>query len=306
MRKIREKKALVTGAAGGIGRAIALCLASEGVELCLVDIDEAGLAEVVFECRGIGAQAVGQRCDVSQPQQVSETVKNVEQRWGGVDILINNAGITYYGQTHSMSDEHWDRLLQINLHAHIQFTRELLESLLARREAHVVNVCSMFGLVGMPKLSAYCVSKFGLVGFSESLRAEYGREGLGVTALCPGFVDTNLFTSAPLESDDSRPKVPPKLLRTTAEHVAKSTVKAIRRNKPVVVVEPFAHGLVGLKRYVPSLLDFALHLGRGRQIKKKMARLQAQEQENEQGLPATIEMPSFIERSEETQKRRAA
>ncbi len=86
-----------------------------------------------------------------------------------------------------MSAEHWDRLLRVNLLSHIQFTRELLPSLLARREAHVLNVCSMFGLVGMPKLAAYCTTKFGMVGFSEALRNECGREGLGVTALCPGF-----------------------------------------------------------------------------------------------------------------------
>ena len=88
--------------------------------------------------------------------------------------------------------------MRVNLLSHIQFTRELLPSLLERRECHVLNVCSMFGLVGMPKVAAYCTIKFGMVGFSESLRNECGREGLGVTALCPGFVDTNLFTTAPL------------------------------------------------------------------------------------------------------------
>src|SRR3972149_7472572 len=97
-----------------------------------------------------------------------------------------------------MRAQPWDRLLRAKLHWHVQFTRELLPSLLARREAHVLNVCSMFGLVAMPKLAAYCTTKFALVGFSDALRAEYGREGLGVTALCPGLVATNLFATAPL------------------------------------------------------------------------------------------------------------
>ena len=197
MREIRGKKALVTGAASGIGRAIAGRLAAEGVELFLVDIDEGGLAESAQTLRGAGARVVTRRCDVSDPGEISATVSAVLKDWGGVDILVNNAGITYYGKTDEMSDEHWDRVMRVNLHSHIQFTRELLPSLLARREAHVLNLCSMFGLVAMPKLAAYCTTKFGLVGFSDALRAEYGRDGLGVTAMCPGFVTTKLFTSAP-------------------------------------------------------------------------------------------------------------
>src|SRR3972149_6706584 len=154
MRDLRGKKALVTGAASGIGRAIALRLAEEGVDLFLVDVDETGLVEVVGQTRQANVEAIGRRCDVGQPHEVSATVAAVLERWGGVDVLVNNAGITYYGRTHEMSAEHWDHLLRVNLHAHLQFTRELLPSLLARREAHVLHVCSMFGLVGMPKVGA--------------------------------------------------------------------------------------------------------------------------------------------------------
>ena len=277
MREIRGKRALVTGAASGIGRAIALRLAAEGVHLFLVDIDEAGLAEVVAEARQAGVEAVGWPCNVGQPEKVSAAVASVLHRWGGVDILVNNAGITYYGRSEQMSADHWDRLLQINLHSHLQFTRELLPSLLARREAHVLNVCSMFGLVGMPKLAAYCTSKFALVGYSDALRVELGREGLGVTALCPGFVDTNLFTSAPLAEGSKGHKVPPAALRSTPEHVAAAAVRAIRRNRRLVVVGAYAHLLVGLKRFVPGVMDFLMHLGRRKHIERKMARLESQQ-----------------------------
>jgi NAD(P)-dependent dehydrogenase (short-subunit alcohol dehydrogenase family) len=273
MRNLRGKTALVTGAASGIGRAIALRLASEGVDLCLLDIDELGLAQCVSQCRERSVNAWAQHCDVGLRREVTAAVNNVLQRWGGVDLLVNNAGITYYGRTHDMAEEHWDRLLDINLHSHLQFTRLLLPTLLARPEAHVVNVCSIFGLVGMPKVNAYCVSKFGLVGFSESLRAEYGREGLGVTAVCPGFVDTRLFSSAPRPADYDAPKEPPQWLRTTADHVARATVRAVRRNRPLVVVEPFARTLYLLKRFMPSLMDVTLHLGRRRRIRKKLTQL---------------------------------
>jgi short-subunit dehydrogenase len=191
-----------------------------------------------------------------------------------VDILINNAGITYYGKTDRMSNDHWDRVLQINMLSHIQFTRELLPNLLERPEAHVVNVCSVFGLFGVPKLSAYCTSKFGMAGFSESLRREYGRDGLGVTALCPGFVRTNLFTNAPLEAKTEDHKIPPQAVTTTPERVANATVRAIYRNKAVVVLEPFARFMYVMKRFTPWLQDAIFHVGRRKRMARKVAALE--------------------------------
>lgn len=274
MRNLHGKTALVTGAASGIGRAIALRLAGEGVRQFLVDINDVGLHSVVQELRKSGAEALGRRCDVAAPREVSATVTEVLSRWGGVDILVNNAGITYYGKTERMSADHWEKLLHVNLLSHIQFTRELLPSLLARPEAHVLNVCSMFGLVGMPKLTAYCTTKFALVGFSDALRAEYGRDGLGVTALCPGFVDTNLFTSAPLGETQKEHKVPPAMLRTSPDRIAWAAVKAIRRDRRLVVVSPAAHLLVSAKRFVPGIVDFVFHLGRRKRVERKLAALQ--------------------------------
>jgi short-subunit dehydrogenase len=176
-----------------------------------------------------------------------------------------------------MSAEHWDRLIRVNLLSHIQFTRELLPSMLERPEAHVLNVCSMFGLVGMPKLAAYSTAKFAMVGFSEVLRNECGRDGLGVTALCPGFVDTNLFTSAPLGEKQKEHKVPPRVFQTTPEKVAAAAVKAIRRNKRMVVMTPAAWLLVSAKRLVPGVMDFVFHLGRRKRVERKLtqARLAA-------------------------------
>jgi short-subunit dehydrogenase len=274
MREIRGKWALVTGAASGIGRAIAIRLAREGAHLFLVDIDEHNLANVVEEVRDAGVDAFGRRCDVADTGDVSAAVAEVLSRCGGVDILVNNAGITYYGRTERMTAENWDRLLRVNLQSHIQFTRELLPSLLARREAHVLNVCSILGLIGMPKVTAYCTTKFAMVGFSESLRNEFGRQGLGVTALCPGFVTTNLFTNAPLEKSAEEHKLPPRAICTTPERVAKAAVKAIYRNRRLVVMEPFARLMHATKRFAPWILDFIFHLGRRRRIARKMVEFQ--------------------------------
>lgn len=274
MHEIRGKKALVTGAASGIGWAIALRLAREGANLFLVDIDEAGLSSIVGEARQAGVEVIGRRRDVSQSSEISAVVTEILAHWGGVDILVNNAGITYYGPTDRMSAEHWDQLMRVNLLSHIQFTRELLPSLLARREAHVLNVCSVLGLIGTPKVTAYCTSKFAMVGFSESLRNEFSREGLGVTALCPGFVTTNLFTNAPLEESASGHKLPPRIICTTPERVADAAVKAIYRNRRLVVMEPFARLMYAAKRFMPGLLDMIFHLGRRKRVARKMTLLE--------------------------------
>ena len=265
---------MISGAASGIGRAIALEFARQAVHLFLVDVDGDGLTRVAEEARTFGVEVIERCCDVSERNEISATVHAIHHYWGGVDVLVNNAGITYYGRIDEMSTEHWDRLMRINLDSHVQFTRELLPSLLARREAHVLNVCSMFGLLAMPKLTAYCTSKFAMVGFSEALRVEYGREGLGVTALCPGFVSTNLFASAPLPENGKGPKIPPRIFCTTPERIARVAVKAIRRNRRMVVIEPFAKVLTTIKRIAPSVIDFFLHLGRRSRIDKKMARLE--------------------------------
>jgi short-subunit dehydrogenase len=163
--------------------------------------------------------------------------------------------------------------MRINLLSHKQVTRELVPAQLEREEAHVLNVCSVLGLVGMPKVTAYCASKFGMVGFSEALRNELGRQGLGVTALCPGFVRTNLFTNAPLEAKAEEHKIPPKAITTTPERVANAAVKAIYRNRRLVVMEPFARLMYTLKRFAPWLLDAIFHMGRRKRVERKMAQL---------------------------------
>ncbi len=262
MQSLRNKTALVTGAASGIGRALALQLSREGTDLYLLDVDQVGLVDVVAAVKHEGVDAIGRHCDVSDSRQIDSSVAHILDRWGAIDLLVNNAGITYYGQTEQMSAEHCERLLSINLHAPIHFTRELLPTMLQRPEAHVLNIASFYGLIGTRRLAAYTASKFGLVGFSESLRAEYGRAGLGVTAMCPGFVDTNLFATAPLGADRQQHKTPPRWMLTTPEKIAARAIKAVYRNEAQVVMQPYAKLAHLGKRFVPGLLDWANHLSR--------------------------------------------
>jgi NAD(P)-dependent dehydrogenase (short-subunit alcohol dehydrogenase family) len=259
MKSIRGKRALITGAASGIGREIALRLALEGADVWLLDVDLAGLNEVVRDAQVCGVEAVAKRCDLTEPAEISTAVAEMLSAWGAIDILVNNAGVAYYGATEKMTSQQWDWLLSINLLAPIQIIRELLPFLLDRPEAHVLNVCSVAGLVGGPRCAAYSVSKFGLVGFTESLRAEYGRRGIGVTALCPGAVRTNLYKSAVSGSKRKPVPVPPTWLSAPPSYIAEQALRAIRKNRRLVVITPVAHLLFNAKRFAPWFLDWLNH-----------------------------------------------
>lgn len=271
MRIIRGKIAVVTGAASGLGRAIALRLAREGAHLHLVDIDLLGAQAVADEARRAGQRIVVTQCDLARTSEVDHLAAAIRAEWGALDILVNNAGVAWYGQTTRMSDAEWDRVLAINLHAPIRLTTKLLPVLLERPEAHVLNMASINGWVCGTRNSAYEVTKFGLVGFSEALRAEFGRQGLGVTAVCPGPVLTNIFKNTPCSHNRrTETPTPPAWICTTAERVAAATVSAIRRNQAVRIVGWSAQVLYYAKRFAPWIF-YAIHTaGRGKRVRSKL------------------------------------
>ena len=264
MKTIRGKLALVTGAASGIGRGITLALAREGADLYLLDVDDVGLAAVADEVAACGVKVLTDRCDLTQPADVTRALQTMLARCGVIDILVNNAGIAYYGPTHLMTASQWDRLLGVNLLAPIQITRELLPMLLERPEAHILNVCSVAGLVAGGRFAAYHASKFGMIGFTEAIRAEYGRRGLGVSALCPGPVLTNLYkTCASAKSERTIPE-PPGWLCSSVDTVSRSAIRCIRRKTRLKLVGPLAHLLAWTKWLSPGFLDLLNHFSRKR------------------------------------------
>jgi short-subunit dehydrogenase len=279
MQTLANKTAFVTGAASGIGLAIARELAGSQCHLHLVDVDSDGLNRVAEELGGGDVQVWTHACDVTAPDQIDATVDAALSAAGEIDVLINNAGVAYYGPTHMMTQQQWDWLMAVNLLAPIRITNRLLPHLLERPDAHIVNMCSISGLVAGGRFSAYHTSKFGLIGFTESLRAEYGRRGLGVSAICPGPVRTNLYDSAASGSADKRVPHPPSFVCASAETVARRTLKAIKRNQRQVLITPMAHGLYQLKRFAPWLIDFANQFSRKKK-KRRQARIAALEAAN--------------------------
>ena len=271
MRTIRDKVALVTGAGSGLGRAIALRLAREGAALHVADINADAAQVTAADVRALGVQAAVSTIDLAAPSGVDQLAREVQQTWGGLDILVNNAGMAWYGPTLKMTDEQWERLIALNLDSPIRLTRRLLKSLLSRPEAHVINMASICGWVCGGRFAAYHVSKFGLVGFSEALRAEFQRHGLGVTAVCPGPVLTDLYKNAGCGYVDRQAPQPPAWLCTTADRVAAKTVRAIYRNQAVTLVGGAAHLLYYAKRFAPGIF-YALHgIGRAKNLRQKKA-----------------------------------
>jgi short-subunit dehydrogenase len=261
MRCIQGKIVVITGAASGIGKAMAHRFARAGARLHLIDVDELSLRAVLGELTSRGADCSHTICDLGELGEVQFAIQHTLSRRRHIDLLINNAGISYYGPTTEMTDAQCEQLLAVNFLAPIRLTRGLLPVLLSRAESHVVNVSSMYGFVVTPRSAAYHASKYGLLGFSDSLRAEFARYGLQVTTLCPGYVRTRLYETIMHPANRNIPQ-PPWYLTTSPEAVAGRAFRAVQRNQRLVTVTPLARIAYDLSRFFPGLFDRLYRLGR--------------------------------------------
>ncbi|HTF77165.1 MAG TPA: SDR family oxidoreductase, partial [Bradyrhizobium sp.] len=173
MTAIRGSAAAVTGAASGIGRALALELAARGCDVALADRDEAGLQTVAAEINRTHSQKVTvHRVDVSEPQQIADFAQAATSAHPGLNIVVNNAGVALLGQFNEIDQAQMDWLMNINFWGVVHATRAFLPHLARQREAHIVNLSSIFGIIAPPGQTAYAAAKFAVRGFSESLRHE--------------------------------------------------------------------------------------------------------------------------------------
>lgn len=255
MRQLRDRVAVVTGAASGIGRATSELLAQRGCDLALVDIDEAGIAETQRRLRASGRRISTHLVDVSDRAAMQRLPDAVVQEHGRVHLLVNNAGVSVGAHLvdHSIEDFEW--LLGINLWGVVYGCRFFLPHLLREDEAHIVNVSSVFGIVGFPGQTSYCASKFAVRGLSEALHAELYRTQVGVTSVHPGAIQTNIIHATRAIGEEQRTRTLEFFARrgTPPERVAERIVWAIERRKLRVLVTPMAHLIDGLKRLFPVL-----------------------------------------------------
>ncbi|UOR10858.1 3-ketoacyl-ACP reductase [Halobacillus amylolyticus] len=191
MQSLQGKKALITGAGRGIGRATAIALAQEGVHIGLVGLTEAHLEKVSAELDSVGVKRSIVSADVSDIESVNQAVKKVKNDLGSIDILINNAGIGKYGGFMDLNPEEWEKVIQVNLMGTYYVTRAVLPGMVEQKSGDIVNISSTSGLRGTANSSAYSASKFGILGLSESLMQEVRKHNIRVNAITPSRVVTN-------------------------------------------------------------------------------------------------------------------
>ncbi len=190
MADTQGRVALVTGAAQGIGRAIALELAKAGATLALADINEAKLAQVAAEIEALGGTAAAFKLDVSNQESIEAGAKAVLDRFGKVEILVNNAGITRDALMMSMKRSDWDLVIAINLTGPFLLTQALIRQMIKNRWGRIVNMASVVGRAGQAGQVNYAASKAGLIGMTKSLAREVASRGITVNAVAPGYIET--------------------------------------------------------------------------------------------------------------------
>jgi len=216
MQSLKGKKALITGGSRGIGRATALALAKQGVELGLIARSEASFDSIRKELNELGATFVMATADVANETEVQQAVSKIEDQLGGIDILINNAGVGAKGSFMELSTDEWKNVLDTNVMGIVYVTKAALPRMIKKNKGDIINISSMSGLKGTEGSSAYSASKFAVIGMSESLMQEVRRHNIRVSVLTPSLVDTE-FT----RGRDSEPRDPNKFMQAEdiAEHI---------------------------------------------------------------------------------------
>jgi NAD(P)-dependent dehydrogenase (short-subunit alcohol dehydrogenase family) len=283
MKDFTNKVVVITGAGSGIGRSLALSLAEQGAQLALSDIDTSTLADTAGRCEKIGAKAVPFQLDVAQRSAVYAHAEDVVSEFGGVNLVFNNAGVALWADVADIDWDDFEWLMGINFWGVAHGTKAFLPHLIASGDGHVVNVSSVFGLVGIPSQSAYNAAKFAVRGFTEALRQEVraARHPVGVTCVHPGGVKTNIAGHAHGLPDGADPESLGRAFHMIAlthpDSAARAILRGVKKNKPRVLIGLDAHVLDAVPRvigprYEDILASFyrAGRYGAGRRIAERL------------------------------------
>jgi NAD(P)-dependent dehydrogenase (short-subunit alcohol dehydrogenase family) len=261
---LRGRTVLVTGAGSGIGRELTLLAAHRGADLVICDVNEPGLAEVETTLRDRGGGVLARRVDVASRDQMRDFAEAVHAEAGAVDLLINNAGVGLGAGFLDTELEDWDWILGINVLGVVHGCRFFVPRMVERGAGgHVVNLSSMAGFFATPSLVAYSATKFAVLGLSEALREELRPYGIGVTAICPGMINTPITRNAPARGSLADPAARERMVALYRrrnygpERVARNILRAVERERTVAPVAPEAWVAYAIKRISPRLAGWA-------------------------------------------------
>jgi NAD(P)-dependent dehydrogenase (short-subunit alcohol dehydrogenase family) len=276
-RTLSGRSALVTGAASGIGRETALELARRGANLFLCDLDAAGIADTAEQARALGREVLAERIDVASEYEMRGFAERVHAKVEAVDLLVNNAGVGIGGGLLDTALEDWRWITGVNLFGVVHGCHFFLPAMVRRaRGGHVVIVASGAGYAPNEALVAYCATKYAVLGLAESLQHELRPHGIGVTAVCPGLIDTPITRTSRLRGRYAEPGMREQMIDVYRrrgygpERVARNILRAVQRGRVVAPITPEAWGLYYLKRFAPWLLRW-IHAKLGDRMRARLS-----------------------------------
>ena len=256
-----KTRAVVTGAGSGLGRAFARALAGRGARVVISDVSQAGLDETAKLVGDAGGTALVTLCDVTRSADVQALAEFAKKVLGGTDLLINNAGIAVAGPIGTVALEDWRHQIDVNLFGVIHGCHSFVPEMAERGSGHVLNVASMAGIVYVPEMGPYNVTKAAVIALSETLRGEVASRGVGVTCLCPSFFPTDIVKSARGLKDEKKAKFAQKLMdrsKWSADDIARIALDAVESDTFYVLPHAEGRWIWRLKRVSPWLYAKAI------------------------------------------------
>lgn len=250
---MQNKRIFITGGASGLGYALALRCARAGWRVCIGDRDSERGEAVIGSLRKVQSDACFIPCDVTRMKDLEEVAKQLEQQWGGVDIVVNNAGVAQVGKLSDTTLSDWQWIMDINLHGVVRGCKAFLPLFQRQGHGYFVNIASMAGLLDVANMSAYNASKAAVVSLSETLQNELARDNIGVTVVCPSFFKTNLGNTMRSSIDGMQAKLD-KLMQASelnADDVAKAIMQAVDQRRLHCLPHRQGRSAWRLKRWLP-------------------------------------------------------
>lgn len=245
---------LVTGGGSGLGRAVARCFAREGYQVCVADIDAGRARAVCGEIEAAGGSAWAQAMDVTEEADWNTLYDELMKRWGGLEILVNNAGVAAAGRLEETPLEHWRWILDTDLLSVVMGCHRFLPLLRRQGRGHVVNVASFAGMSPVPEVSAYVTAKAAVVALSEQLRVDLAGSGVGVSVACPAYVQTKLLDSFRSHDERHHQMVKRWMAKSSisADDVAQQVFRAVRKGRFLILTHSETRWLWRFRRWFPN------------------------------------------------------